>query len=120
MGAFRFERRSLPKVRGTLREYPTSKKDWISQFAPVYSEEVHLYELRSLVPDRVKVDVEKFSTTAEIWEFMDIEFGDKKELVCDCLAYLRDCKHPKEARSDAQKFQGVGKFWVPKTPRIYR
>ena len=94
MGAFRFERRSLPKVRGTLREYPTSKKDWISQFAPVYSEEVHLYELRSLVPDRVKVDIEKFSTIMQFWEFMDIKYGNKKELVYDCLAYLRNYKHP--------------------------
>ena len=38
---------------------------------------------------------------------MDVEFGDKDELVCDRLAYLRDYKHPKEARSDAQKFQGM-------------
>ena len=102
MGAFRFERRSLPKVRGTLREYPTSKKDWISQFAPVYSEEVHLYELRSLVPDRVKVDIEKFSTIMQFWEF-----GNKKELVRDRLAYLRNYKHPKEAKTDAQKFHGT-------------
>ena len=27
IGAFRFERRSLPKFRSTLREYPTFKKD---------------------------------------------------------------------------------------------
>ena len=43
-----------------------------------------------MVPERVKVDVKKFSTTAQFWEFMDVEFGDKKELVCDRLAYLRD------------------------------
>ena len=49
-----------------------------------------LYQLKSLVPERVKVDVEKLSTTAQFWEFKDVEFGDKKELVCDRLAYLRD------------------------------
>ena len=43
-----------------------------------------------MVPERVKVDVEKLSTTAQFWEFKDVEFGDKKELVCDRLAYLRD------------------------------
>ena len=53
VGAFRFERRSLPKFKGTLREYPTFKKDWISQVSTVYSKEAQLYELRSLVPDRV-------------------------------------------------------------------
>ena len=95
---------------GTCQEHVRSSQKHIR------SEEAQLYELKSLVPERVKVDVEKFSTTAQFWEFMDIEFGDKKELVCDCLAYLRDCKHPKEARSDAQKFQGVGKFWVRKLP----
>ena len=36
-GAFRFERRTLPKFGGSLREYPTFKKDWASQVAPVYS-----------------------------------------------------------------------------------
>ena len=81
VGAFRFERRSLPKFKGTLREYPTFKKDWISQVSPVYSEEAQLYELRSLVPERVKVDVEKFTTIAQFWNFMDVEFGNKKELV---------------------------------------
>ena len=51
VGAFRFERRSLPKFKGTLREYPTFKKDWISQVSTVYSEEAQLCELRSLVPE---------------------------------------------------------------------
>ena len=107
VGAFRFERRSLPKFKGTLREYPTFKKDWISQVSPVYSEEAQLYELRSLVPERVKVDVEKFTTIAQFWNFMDVEFGNKKELVHDRLAYLTGYTHPKNARSDAQKFQGM-------------
>ena len=101
MGAFRFERRSLPKFKGTLREYPTFKKDWISQVSPVYSEEAQLYELRGLVPERVKVDVEKFTSIAQFWDFMDTEFGNKDELVRDRLAYLRNYKHPKEARSDS-------------------
>ena len=43
-----------------------------------------------MVPERVKVDVEKFWTTTEFWKFMEVEFGDKDELVCDRLAYLRD------------------------------
>ena len=65
MGHFRFERRTLPKFGGTLREYPTFRKDWITQVSPIYSEEAQLYELRGLVPERVKVDVEKFSTIAQ-------------------------------------------------------
>ena len=72
VGAFRFEKRSLPKFKGTLREYPTFKKDSISQVSPVYSEEAQLYELRGLVPEKVKVDVEKFSTLEQFWEFMDV------------------------------------------------
>ena len=107
VGAFRFERRSLPKFKGTLREYPTFKKDWISQVSPAYSEEAQLYELRGLVPERVKVDVEKFSSMEQFWEFMDVEFGNKNELVRDRLAYLRDYKHPKDAKTDAQKFEGM-------------
>ena len=65
-----------------------------------------------MVPERVKIYVEKFSTTAKFWKFMDIEFGDKDELVCDHLANLRDYKHSKEARSDAQNRHGI----VPKLP----
>ena len=57
------------------------KKDWANQVAPVYSEEVQLFELRGLVPEQVRVDVEKFATTAEFWEVMDVEFGNKNELV---------------------------------------
>ena len=73
----------------------------------VYSEEAQLYELRSLVPDRVKVDVEKVTSIAQFWDFMDTEFGNKDELVRDRLAYLRNYRHPKEAKSDSQKFHGM-------------
>ena len=52
----------MPKFGGTLREYPTFKKDWITQVAPNYDEQAQLYELRGLVPEKVKVDVEKFTT----------------------------------------------------------
>ena len=38
---------------------------------------------------------------------MDVEFGNKNELVRDRLAYLRDYRHSKEDRTDAQKFQGM-------------
>ena len=79
----------------------------MNQVAPVFSEKAQLYELRNLVPERVKVDIEKFTTVAQFWEFMDIEFGNKKELVRDRLAYLRNYKHPKDAKTDALKFQGM-------------
>ena len=69
---------------GTCQEHVRSSQKHIR------SEEAQLYELKSLVPERVKVDVEKLSTTAQFWEFKDVEFWDKKELVCDRLAYLRD------------------------------
>ena len=35
---------------------------------------------------------------------MDSEYGDEDELVCDRLAYLKQYRHSKEARTDAQKF----------------
>ena len=43
----------------------------------------------------------------EFWKFMDSEYGDEDELVCDRLAYLKQYRHSKEARSDAQKFWGM-------------
>ena len=33
-GSFKLEKRRLPKFKGTLREYPTFKKDWQTQMAP--------------------------------------------------------------------------------------
>ena len=80
-GHFRFERRTLPKFGGTLREYPTFKKDWTRQVAPNYDEQAQLYELRGLVPESVKIDVEKFTTMEQFWKFMDVEFRNKDELV---------------------------------------
>merc|ERR1711888_493815 len=41
------------------------------------------------------------------WDFMDTEFGNKDELVRDRLAYLRNYNHPKEVKSDSQKFHGM-------------
>ena len=79
-GHFRFERRTLPKFGGTLREYPTFRKDWTTRVTPNYDEQAQLYKLRGLVPESVKVDVEKFTTMAQFWEFMDVEFGNKNEL----------------------------------------
>ena len=38
---------------------------------------------------------------------MDVEYGNKKELVRDRLAYLRSYKHPKDSKSDADKFHAM-------------
>ena len=36
--SFKFEKRTLPKFGGTLRAYPTFKKDWTTHVAPCYDE----------------------------------------------------------------------------------
>ena len=109
VGSFKLEKRRLPKFGGTLREYPTFKKDWQTQVAPNYDDQVQLYELRELVPVKDKIHVEKFSKIAEFWKFMDVKYGNKDKLVRDHLAYLRDYKykHPKDCRSDAEKFHAM-------------
>merc|ERR1711867_119431 len=106
-GHFRFERRSLPKFGGALRDYPTFKADWTTQVAPSYDVAAQLYELRGLVPESVKVNVEKFTTMEQFWTFMDAEFRNKTELVRDRLKYLKEYKHPKDLRSYAQRFHGM-------------
>merc|ERR1711951_167128 len=98
-GHFRFKRRTLPKFGGTLREYPTFRKDWTTQVVPKYDEQAQLYELKSRVPARVRNRVEKFTSMEQFWAFMDGEFGDEDELVCDRLAYLRPHRHPKDAKT---------------------
>ena len=97
----------MPKFGGTLREYPTFRKDWTTQVAPNYDEQAQLYELRGLVPESVKIDVEKFTTMAQFWDFMDTEFGNKNQLVRDRLTHLKAYKHPEGAKSDAEKFHGM-------------
>merc|ERR1711888_257537 len=106
-GSFKLEKRRLAKFKGTLREYPTFKKDWQTQMAPKYTDEVQLYELRELVPAKDKIHVEKFLKIDEFWSYMDVEYGNKKELVRDRLAYLRNYRHPKDSRSDAARFQAM-------------
>merc|ERR1712101_55913 len=86
---------------------PTFKADWTTQVAPSYDVAAQLYELRGLVPEKVRVNVEKFTTMEQFWTFMDDEFGNKDELVRDRLKYLKEYKHPKDCRSDAQKFHGM-------------
>merc|ERR1711951_219310 len=71
--SFKFEKRTLPKFGGTLREVPTLKKDWTAHVAPNYDEAAQLYELKSRVPDRVRNRVEKFTTMEQFWAFMDGE-----------------------------------------------
>ena len=51
--------------------------------------------------------VEKFISVDQFWAFMDGEYGDEDELVCDRLAYLRQYRHPKDAKTDAEKFWGM-------------
>ena len=82
-GSFKLEKRRLPKFKGTLREYPTFKKDWQTQMAPKYTDEVQLYELRELVPVKDKIHVEKFLKIEEFCKYMDVKYGNKKELVRD-------------------------------------
>ena len=106
-GSFKFEKRTLPRFGGTLREYPTFKKDWTTHVSPNYDEAAQLYELKTRVPARVRNRVEKFTTMDQFWRFMDSEFGDEDELVCDRLAYLKQYRHPKVAKTDAQKLWGM-------------
>ena len=52
VGSFKFEKRTLPKFGGTLREYPTFRKDWTTHVSPKYDKPSQLYELKSRVPAR--------------------------------------------------------------------
>ena len=69
--SFKFEKRTLPRFGGTLREYPTFKKDWTTHVAPCYDEAAQLYELKTRVPARVRNHVEKFSRMDQFCAFMD-------------------------------------------------
>ena len=68
LGSFKLERRRLPKFQGTLREYPTFKKDWLTQVAPNCDDTIQLYKLRELVPAKDKVHVEKLKKNGRVLE----------------------------------------------------
>ena len=92
VGSFKLEMRRLPKFKGTLTEYPTFKKDWQTQVASTYGDQIQLYKLRELqlVPAKDKIHVEKFNKVNYFWSYMDVKYGDKDELMRDRLAYLRN------------------------------
>lgn len=104
IGGYRYERRKLPEyLCGSLRKFPTFKDDWQNQVAEFLSEKDQLIEIRTRVPDRVRVQVEKSKTMKEVWGILTDEYGKPEELIKDRLAHLCGYHHPKEARTDPQK-----------------
>ena len=55
--------------------------------------------MRTRVPERVQVQVEKSKTMKGVWDILTIKYWKPEELIKDWLAHLCGYHHPKEART---------------------
>ena len=53
-----------------LRIFPTFKDDWQNQVAVFLSQKDQLIKIRTQVPERVQVQVEKSKAMKEVWDIL--------------------------------------------------
>ena len=68
--------------------------------------------IRKCVPEAVKHVVTRMSSMAEVWEFLDEEFGKHSELTSERVDYLHAFKYSKDAVSEAAKFMELYDRWI--------
>ena len=68
--------------------------------------------IRKCVPESVQHVVTRLSSMAEIWEFLDEEFGKHSKLTSERVDYLHTFKDSKDAVSESQKFMELYDRWT--------
>ncbi|WP_416879665.1 C2HC-type zinc finger protein, partial [Litorimonas sp.] len=104
-------RQPFPKFSGAKRSYPTFRKDWLETVSPHYPQPQQLRELCKCLPNLLEPEVKNMRTTAEVWEFLDEEYGKPMEAVAEIISELEQHKPSKNARSEPDQFLEFSRAW---------
>jgi hypothetical protein len=76
------ERIKVPQFSGNIKNYQTWKRIFEDTIREIMKmKEVNLQRLIEVIQLPLKYEIECFTTTKAIWEFLDKLFGDDKELI---------------------------------------
>ena len=70
-----FQRKLFPKLDGKRRNYAGFKREWNACVKPHFSEEFQLREIRQCVPKEIDADLKNLRSMAEVWKFLESEYG---------------------------------------------
>ena len=108
-----FGKLKLPVFDCARRNYLTFKLEWEETAGcSGYSLELEVRELRKKLPKEVQAEVKVMRTTAQIWTFLDQEYGSKLELTSTLVSTLENFQISKAARTESERFLELYRAWT--------
>ena len=110
-GGLGLERLKYPKFSGKMADYPTWKEDWNLLVHAKLSEPTEILKLRESVPEEARVELVTMRTLLEVWQFLDLEYGQVDKLAEEQINFLHTFQVPKTATTDGARFKELHRVW---------
>ena len=72
-----------PGFSGKMKDYPSFREDWLGLVTNELEDHEQMILIRSKVPEKDKRNLANMSTMAEVWIYLDNEYGNHNILAAD-------------------------------------
>ena len=105
------ERTKLPVFSGKLADYPSFKEDWGHLVKGNLDSHMEMVKIRENVPKDAKVELRNLRSMADVWKYLDHEYGRDNKLAAERIAYLHAFQCSKSANTTVLKFKELHACW---------
>ena len=110
-GQLRLAKLELPKFDGKNKNYAGFREDWETIVNVELSDEEQKIRIKERVPARDKRNIANMDSMAEVWTYLDKEYGNKARTVADRIKELHEFVISKNATTDAERFEELFQIW---------
>ena len=93
----RLEKLKFQTFDGDIRKYPKFREEFRQHIKPHYNSEEEAFVLKHYLSPEISSDVENLGNDVEeIWQRLDVRYGDKGKLVDVIMSKFKTLKRPNE------------------------
>ena len=105
------ERMKLPVFSGKLADYPSFKEDWGHLVSGNLDAHTEMVKIKENVHKADKIELKNLRSMAEVWKYLDHEYGRDDKLAAERIAYLHAFQCSKSANTTVAKFKELHACW---------
>ena len=106
---FLYEKRPFPHFYGQKRNYPSIRREWTETVTKAkFPADIELQEIKRCTPKVIQPDIKNLKKVSDVWEFLNLEYGQLMELTSELVNSLTSFQYFKEAKTEDAKF---AKLW---------
>ena len=94
---FLYKKRPFPHLDGQNRFYPSFRREWTEAVTKAkFPADFELREIKRCTPKAIQPDIKNLKKVSDVWEFLNLEYGQLLELTSELVDSLTNFQCSKE------------------------